>query len=228
MQSQTLTSRFGAVVGAMLLGLTTLAMASSGPPPSRPMAGFLKYEFNKWLFYPCPTGKSAPGPKAPGIPFIDATPGGTLFKAIQQRWQQSADPLRGVYLEFSGYSENERVAATEFWRALGWVASCMERPTNISASVVLWAAGNEPSWNFTADAKVARFLVLGESTLEFPVTAARATGPTVVWEASGKKTRLRVEFTAELCSDTMSEAAFGRRVVAEVAGRKYTGCGLVR
>jgi uncharacterized membrane protein len=39
---------------------------------------------------------------------------------------------------------------------------------------------------------------------------------------------LRVEFTPGLCSDTMSEAAFGYRVVAAAKGGLYTGCGLVR
>jgi uncharacterized membrane protein len=192
------------------------------------MAGFLRYEFNKWLFFPCSAGKSTATAKPTGMPFIDGTPGGTLFKAIQQRWQQSVDPLRGVYLEFSGYEESDRVAATEFWRALGWVSSCKDRPNNIAPSVILWAAGNEPSWNFTADARGARFRVPGETTLDLTPGQAHSEGRTLAWDGTSKTARLRIEFTADLCSDTMSEAAFGRSVVVAVAGQLYRGCGFVR
>ncbi|HEY6597853.1 MAG TPA: hypothetical protein VIZ30_00980, partial [Pseudomonadales bacterium] len=132
----------------LLLNSLASAWAADGPPPSGPMAGFVRYEFNKWLFFPCAADKSDAKAATAGLPVIDATPGGTLFKAIQQRWQQSMDPLRGVYLEFAGYQENQRATATELWRGLGWVESCKQRPTNVKASARLWAAGNEPFWSF--------------------------------------------------------------------------------
>jgi uncharacterized membrane protein len=46
--------------------------------------------------------------------------------------------------------------------------------------------------------------------------------------AQSKSARFRIEFSSEPCSDTMSEAAFGRRVVVAVRNQLYTGCGLVR
>jgi uncharacterized membrane protein len=196
-------------------------------PPSGPMAGFAKYEFNKWLFRPCPPGGNS-APAAEALPFIDATPSGTLFRAIQQRWQQSLDPLRGVYIEFSGYTETGRVTVTELHRALGWVESCAKRPTNIGPAVVLWAAGHEPSWVFIYDGKTGRLQVLGEEALSFaPVPLQRGEG-VLTFAAKSDSDRFRIEFKADLCSDTMSEAAFGRSVVVAAWNRLYTGCGFVR
>jgi uncharacterized membrane protein len=204
------------------------ASAQTGDlPPSGPMAGFARYEFNKWLFRPCPSGGNAT-PAAEALPFIDATPSGTLFRAIQQRWQQSLDPLRGVYVEFSGFTETGRVTVTELHRALGWVETCAKRPTNIGAAVVLWAAGHEPSWVFSYDGKTGRLQVLGEEPLNFaPVVLQNGEGVLAIATQSGSD-RFRIEFKADLCSDTMSEAAFGRSVVVAARNRLYTGCGLVR
>ena len=89
--------------------LPALAIAAVGTataadiPPSVPMSGFARYEFNKWLFRPCVGSGKKAGLAPQGQPIIDATEGGLLFKAIQQRWQQSADPQRGIYFEFAGY-----------------------------------------------------------------------------------------------------------------------------
>jgi putative lipoprotein len=110
---------------------------------------------------------------------------------------------------------------------LGWVASCAERPTNVPPGVRAWASGNEPAWAFSMDAKAAMFRTL-DDVLSFPVAALKPDISPSVYEANDSVRRLRVEFTDELCSDTMTEAAFGRRVVAAVNGALYTGCGLVR
>ena len=90
------------------LACTLIAIAplhASDIPPSVPMAGFAKYEFNKWLFRPCAGAGKTSTLRSQGLPFIDATSDRVLFAAIQQRWKQSADPLRGVYLEFAGFTE---------------------------------------------------------------------------------------------------------------------------
>jgi uncharacterized membrane protein len=204
------------------------AFATAGDvPPSSLMSGFARYESNKWLFRACLGSGRAAKLQTDGMPFIDATRNRILFAAIQQRWQQSADPLRGVYLEFSGFVEHGRVTATELQRALGWVASCAERPNNVPPGVRAWASGNEPAWAFSMDAKGATFRTL-DDVLSFPVAALKQGSPSSVYQANDSVRRLRVEFTDGLCSDTMSEAAFGRRVVAAVNGALYTGCGLVR
>lgn len=189
------------------------------------MVGFAKYEFNKWLFRACPS----PGASTvEALPFIDATPDGTLFRAIQQRWRQSLDPLRGVYVEFSGYSENGRVTVTELQRALGWVESCAQRPTNVGPAVMLWAAGNEPSWVFTIEGSTATLRVLGEAALVFPAATVRRGKTALSIDELAGSERMRIEFSDQLCSDTMSEAAFGRSVVVARGGRMMTGCGFVR
>jgi uncharacterized membrane protein len=212
---------------AVILIAQQAAAQTGDLPPSGPMTGFAKYEFNKWLFRPCPPGGERPRATA-ALPFIDATPSGTLFRAIQQRWQQSLDPLRGVYVEFSGYTETGRVTVTELHRALGWVESCAKRPTNIGTAVVLWAAGHEPSWVFSYDGKTARLQVLGEEALDIaPIVLQRGDGVLAI-AAQSSSTRIRIEFSTELCSDTMSEAAFGRSVVVAARNRLYTGCGFVR
>jgi uncharacterized membrane protein len=200
---------------------------ASDIPPSVQMSGFARYEFNKWLFRSCVGGGKKAVLTPRGQPIIDATDGGLLFKAIQQRWQQSADPQRGIYLEFAGYTENGRVMATRLQRSLGWVGVCAERPTNIPAGARLWAAGNEPSWNFVYDGQRAS-LRLADGVLQRPVRLLQEAGRTVTYATDSSAGSLRVEFTPGLCSDTMSEAAFGYRVVAAAKGGLYTGCGLVR
>jgi uncharacterized membrane protein len=200
---------------------------ASDIPPSVQMSGFARYEFNKWLFRSCVGGGKKAVLTPRGQPIIDATDGGLLFKAIQQRWQQSADPQRGIYLEFAGYTENGRVTATRLQRSLGWVGVCAERPTNIPAGARLWAAGNEPSWNFVYDGQRAS-LRLADGVLQRPVRLLQEAGRTVTYATDSSAGSLRVEFTPGLCSDTMSEAAFGYRVVAAAKGGLYTGCGLVR
>ncbi len=213
--------------------LSALAAAAFGAvwaadiPPSVPMSGFARYEFSKWLFRSC-VGRGKQASLMPkGQPIIDATDGGLLFKAIQQRWQQSADPQRGIYLEFAGYTENGRVAATRLQRSLGWVGTCAERPTNIAASARLWAAGNEPSWAFVYDGQRAS-LRLADGVLQLPARSLQESGQAVTYAADSSAGLVRVEFTPGLCSDTMAEASFGYRVVAAVRGSLYTGCGLVR
>ena len=215
------------MIAVAILVATQVAAQTGDLPPSGPMAGFAKYEFNKWLFRACPP-EATTRRTADALPFIDATPGGTLFRAIQQRWQQSLDPLRGVYVEFSGYTETGRVTVTELHRALGWVESCAKRPTNIGTAVVLWAAGHEPSWVFSYDGKTGRLRVLGEEPLDIaPVALQRGDGVLAI-AAQSDSTRIRIEFSTELCSDTMSEAAFGRSVVVATRNRLYNGCGFVR
>lgn len=224
------------LIAILILLIGASESAADAPPRSGPMAGFVRYEFNKWLFFPCviekpaskQSGKQPAGPPAAGLPFIDATPNGALFKAIQQRWQQSANPLRGVYLEFSGYQENQRVSATELWRALGWVESCAKRPTNVKSNAVLWAAGNEPSWSFALDDKQAVFQQLSAAPQRFPPAAMKKVGRTTTWQTRDAAPGLHVEFIDELCSDTMSEAVFGRKVVLSSAGKQFSGCGFVR
>lgn len=213
---------------AVLVLTVVSAVATAGDvPPGSLMSGFARYESSKWLFRACLGSGRAAKLQEDGMPFIDATRNRILFAAIQQRWQQSADPLRGVYLEFSGSVEHGRVTATELQRALGWVASCAERPTNVPIGVRAWASGNEPAWGFSVDAKAATFRTL-DGVLTFPVAVMQLGTPPSVYEAGDLGGRLRVEFTDDLCSDTMAEAAFGRRVVAAVNGALYTGCGLVR
>ena len=207
------------------LGLGTVLAADA--PPNSSIAGFARYESNKWLFRACVGHGKVSALNARGLPFIDATPDRVLSAAIQQRWQQSAEPLRGIYMEITGYLEEGRVTATQLHRALGWVASCAERPSNIPDDARAWAAGNEPSWVFMLDGRSASFRTM-DAVLTWPVAAWKAGGSTAVFEASAGGGRVRVEFSDGLCGDTMAEATFGRRVVAAVNGAFYAGCGLLR
>jgi len=216
----------GALAALMTaLGLGTVLAADA--PSSSSITGFARYESNKWLFRTCVGHGKGSALNARGHPFIDATPDRVLSAAIQQRWQQSSEPLRGIYLEITGYVEEGRVTATQLHRALGWVASCAERPSNIPDDARAWAAGNEPSWVFMLDGKSASFRTM-DNVLTWPIAAWKARGSTAVFETSAGGGRVRVEFSDGLCSDTMSEAAFGRRVVAAVNGAFYAGCGLLR
>lgn len=212
---------------ALLLLLALTPVIATELPPSTPLSGFARYEFNKWLFRGCIGGGKTSTLEGRGSPFVDATPERLLFTAIQERWRQSADPLRGIYLEFAGYAENGRITATELHRSLGWVASCAERPTNIPASARLWAAGNEPAWTFVVDRNAATFKT-PDGVRRFPAKAIRQDGDVVLYEAENASARIRVELSPGLCSDTMSEAAFGRRAVVAIDHTHYSGCGLTR
>jgi uncharacterized membrane protein len=210
--------------------MTTLGLGpvlAADAPPNSSIAGFARYESNKWLFRTCVGHGKVSALNARGLPFIDATPDRVLTAAIQQRWQQSAEPLRGIYTEITGYVEEGRLTATQLHRALGWVASCAERPANIPEGARAWAGGNEPSWGFVLDGRSATLRTM-DGVLKWPAAAWKPDGSAAVFEASAGAARIRVEFSDGLCSDTMSEAAFGRRVVAAVNGAFYTGCGLIR
>jgi uncharacterized membrane protein len=212
-----------ALLSVLWLGTVLAADAPAGAS----MQGFARYESNKWLFRACMGRGKASALSARGLPFIDATPDRVLSAAIQQRWQQSAEPLRGIYTEITGHVEEGRLTATQLHRALGWVASCAERPANIPDGARAWAAGNEPSWGFVLDGKSATLRTM-ERVLTWPAAAWKSDRSTAVFEASVGAGRIRVEFSDGLCSDTMSEAAFGRRAVAAVNGAFYAGCGLIR
>lgn len=215
------------VLGALMLALGLGTVVAADAPPNSSIAGFARYQSNKWLFRACVGHGKVSALSARGLPFIDATPGRVLSAAIRQRWQQSAEPLRGIYIEVTGYVEEGRLTATQLHRALGWVASCAERPSNIPDSARAWAAGNEPSWGFVLDGRSASLRTM-DGLLTWPATALKASGSTAAFEASAGGGRVRVEFSDGLCSDTMSEAAFGRQVVVAVNGAFYIGCGLIR
>ena len=212
---------------ALLVLLTLTPVIATEIPPSLPLSGFARYESSKWLFRRCIGNGKTSTLELRGAPFVDATPGRLLFTAVQERWRQSADPLRGIYLEFAGYAENGRITATELHRSLGWVASCAERPTNLAASARLWAAGNEPAWSFVVDGKAATFKT-PDGVRSFQANAIRQDGDIVLYESGNASVRIRVELSPGLCSDTMSEAAFGRRAVVAIDRTFYTGCGLMR
>jgi uncharacterized membrane protein len=196
-------------------------------PASEPMTGFVKYEHNKWLFHSCAPApvKQRPGRRARGQPFIDGSRSGMVFTAIQQRWRQSVDPLRGVYVEFDGYVEGGRVTAIDLRRALGWVDRCANRPDNVPAAAVLWAAGNEPGWNFMYDGAQGYFEFAGGGRIE---VAALELNQRPGVQAYLGNDGLRIEFSTVVCTDTMAEAAFGRSVVALVKGQVVEGCGFAR
>jgi uncharacterized membrane protein len=220
---------FSAAAG--LAGVLALALAASTaaaePTAGVAHAGFVRYEMNKWLFRPCIGTGRASKLQAVGLPFIDAAPGREPTAAIQQLATQSTDPQRGVYLEFAGTMDSGRIAATELQRALGWVESCAARPSNIGASVRVWAAGHEPGWSLTLDGDGVIWRT-PDRAITFPAVRLRQAGDTVAFESEAAAARIRIELTRGLCLDTMAEAAFGRRVVAAIGGRLFEGCGLLR
>jgi uncharacterized membrane protein len=209
--------------GAIVLVTVGAHGAAARPPAAHPLSGFVKYEHNKWMFHPCDAPAVRKGARR-GYSLIDGSSGGQVFAAIRQRWLQSVDPLRGVYLEFDGYLENGRAAATRLHRALGWVDQCASRPNNVPDTATAWAAGNEPSWSFVHDGDTGYVQFAGRPRLEL-ATLQRV-------ERTGVQTfvadALRIEFSDQLCTDTMAEAAFGRSVVALVNGQLLEGCGFLR
>jgi uncharacterized membrane protein len=217
--------------GRAVLALLAIALlgpaAAAGPPPTTTQVGFAHYEQNKWLFRACLGSGGKARLADVGLPIVDATPAGAVLAAVQQRGQQSIDARRGVYVEFSGYVENGRVSATELQRALGWVASCGERPANVAVDARVWASGNEPSWSMTVDGSGAT-LRTPDRTLRIPGDALQSAGTVVSWDGVHAGQRLRIELTLVACQDTMAEASFGRTAVMAYGGALYRGCGLLR
>lgn len=218
-------SRYQGLGTAAAIVVVSLALseAVARPPTSAPLSGFVKYEHNKWMFHPCDARAARKGARR-GYSLIDGSAGGLVFTAIRQRWLQTVDPLRGVYLEFDGYLEDGRAAANRLHRALGWVDQCANRPNNVPDTATVWAAGNEPGWSFVHDGFTGYLQFAGQPRLELAaLQRVESTGvETFVADA------LRIEFVDELCTDTMAEAAFGRSVVALVSGQLLEGCGFLR
>ena len=96
----------------------------------------------------------------------------------------------------------------------------------------LLAAGEDPTWRFVATAAAATLERPGERAVRFPPGPFNAKprqdldGPTRVidaWSALDGGT-VRVELTAQMCSDGRSETAYGAKVALRYGSRTYEGC----
>ncbi|HJW53490.1 MAG TPA: hypothetical protein VJ501_15870 [Burkholderiaceae bacterium] len=170
-------------------------------------------------------------PAARVVNVEDATQEGTFSAGIEAVRRIMLNAGRPLYVEFSGDASGQAIKARQFQRAVGTFQSCAAAAP-IAPGVQMLAAGDDPSWRFVAAVAAATLERPGQKTVRFPPGPFNAKprqdldGPTRVidaWSALDGGT-VRVELTAEMCSDGRSETAYGAKVVLRYGSRTYEGC----
>jgi len=170
-------------------------------------------------------------PAARVVKVEDATQDGTLSAGIEAVRRIMLNAGRPLYVEFSGDALGQAIKARQFQRAVGTVQSCAAAAP-IAPGVQLLAAGDDPSWRFVATAAAATLERSGNKAVRFPPGPFNAKprqdldGPTRVvdaWSALDGGT-VRVELTAQMCSDGRSETAYGAKAVLRYGSHTYEGC----
>jgi uncharacterized membrane protein len=211
------------LVALCLAALSFGAPLQAAPPRGGLVTGFVRFDGPQgaWTFQRC-------GARA-RTPLVDESPQMALSVSVGEVRQamQTDARARGVYVEFLGHADDKQAVVRRFWRALGHVPSCAQRPANVPRDATLWASGHEPAWSFVATPRGAQFALLGGARLSFAAGALRRAGEGV-YEAKSAGAALRIELVEAQCSDTMAEAGYGATAVVTVIRRgeamTYRGC----
>jgi len=170
-------------------------------------------------------------PAARVVKIEDATQDGTFSAGIEAVRRIMLNAGRPLYVEFNGDASGQAIKARQFLRAVGTFQSCAAAAP-IAPGVQLLAAGEDPTWRLVATAAAATLERPGEKAVRFPPGPFNAKprqdldGATRIidaWSALDGGT-VRVELTAEMCSDGRSETAYGAKVVLRYGSRTYEGC----
>jgi len=170
-------------------------------------------------------------PAARVVKVEDATQDGAFTAGIEAVRRIMLNAGRPLYVEFSGDASGQAIKARQFQRAVGTFQSCAAA-VPIAPGMQLLATGEGPTWRFAATTGAATLERPGERAVRFPPGPFGAKprqdldGTTRVidaWSALDGGT-VRVELTAEMCSDGRSETAYGAKVVLRYGSRTYEGC----
>jgi uncharacterized membrane protein len=159
----------------------------------------------------------------------DATPDSAMSAGLEAVREIMLGAGRPIYVEFRGNPAGKGVKATEFVRAIGTLESCAAALDSLPPRTRFWAGGQDPTWQLVVTPGEARFERPGEKPIRFPATpfalsAKPAAKRTVdAWSPMDGGT-VRVELTAEMCSDGSSETAYGARAAVRYGSTTYEGC----
>lgn len=98
----------------------------------------------------------------------------------------------------------------------------------LAKGISFFATGNEPFWSFeVVPGQALRFVPMSGEPLNTPYVEPEALKNPRGWKyhAEVESGVLDVEIVLEPCTDDMSEAQSPYRVVANIRGKTYTGCG---
>jgi uncharacterized membrane protein len=225
-----------AVWAALLLGSGAAVAA-----PSADQRGFVSDGIAGGLYFQrCEAG----GPSARQVLLQDKSPGGVLTAGLAEVRRAMLDADRPVYIEFRGTFTGDQpgqvATASQFYRAIGHVATCSAMPPT-PAGVRLLAEGTQPAWRVLATPAGTRLERVGHAPVQFapvkapvaaPVSAQAKVGATdgtakarsYVTAAVSGGTRMRLDVTEQACTDGAAESAFGARVVAQWGEQRLEGC----
>lgn len=172
---------------------------------------------------------TAPAPRV--VKVEDATQDGTFSAGIEAVRRIMLNAGRPLYVEFSGDASGQAIKARQFQRAVGTFQSCAAAAP-IAAGVQLLAAGDDPTWRFAATTAAATLERPGAKAVRFPPgpfgakPRSEQDGSSRIidaWSALDGGT-VRVELTAQMCSDGRSETAYGAKIMLRYGSRTYEGC----
>jgi uncharacterized membrane protein len=212
--------------------LWVAALLGSGAAVAAPPAdqrGFVSDGIAGGLYFQrCESG----GPSARQVVLQDKSPGGVLTTGLAEVRRAMLDADRPVYVEFrgtfAGDGAGQVATASQFYRAIGHVATCSAMPP-LPAGVRLLAEGTQPAWRLQATPAGARLERVGHAPVQFsPVKAAAADAATkarsYVTAAVAGGARMRLDVIEQACTDGAAESAFGARVVAQWGEQRLEGC----
>lgn len=221
-----------AVWAAALLGS---GAALAAPPTDQ--RGFVSDGIAGGLYFQrCEAG----GPSARQVLLQDKSPGGVLTAGLAEVRRAMLDADRPVYVEFRGTFAGDGpghvATASQFYRAIGHVATCSAMPA-LPAGVRLLAEGTQPAWRLQATPAGTRLERVGHAPVQFAPVSATASAPvkagapdvatkarSYVTAAVAGGTRMRLDVSEQACTDGAAESAFGARVIAQWGEQRLEGC----
>ncbi len=159
----------------------------------------------------------------------DATPDSAMSAGIEAVREIMLGAGRPIYVEFRGNPAGKGVKATQFVRAVGTLESCAAALDSLPPRTLFWAEGQDPTWQLVVTPGEARFERPGEKPVRFPTARfARPAKPAAThvidaWSPMDGGT-VRVELSAEMCSDGRSETAYGAKATVRYGSTTYEGC----
>ena len=159
----------------------------------------------------------------------DVTPDAAMSAGLEAVREIMLGAGRPIYVEFRGNPTGKGVKATHFVRAVGTLETCAAALDSLPPRAPFWAGGQDPTWQLVVNPGEARFERPGEKPVRFPATpfalsAKPAAKRTIdAWSPTDGGT-VRVEVTAEMCSDGRSETAYGAKATVRYGSTTYEGC----
>jgi uncharacterized membrane protein len=139
----------------------------------------------------------------------------TVYRDLTQR------PGRAIFAELQGRLEGKTLLAERLVRAQAEGAGCREE----LAKLRLRAQGSDPLWHLEArDDGVWLRTRGGQPPARFDLGSWTQKGGAWLLETTSEKSVLRITIREERCRDSMLGGLYTLRAIADLDGRKYSGC----